>query len=381
MLAQLRVTLPGLGYLVASIVGFALLELFYRYLEWRFGPQDPNSLRVSILWWPMSIAPYAAWRVNGYHPAARRPYADWLGTAPWTNGRRLPLGPVHWAWQDVFFVGLAAVFNSYFGWEHSVWVVCVFIGMHVLQLAITFARTRQFWSMCFGLFGAGLMLVFRHDPVVCLGAGVASYIVLYRHILAAIPWVQLDPTAEPQFVTNNLIVIFSDGAENVGLPFARSGPRLAEVMKLPRGGGLALGALYGWLTYVLTTFGGPGGVSNALLFSAMGTVAMALGRIAIYLTGYAPPISLWARLVTLRWIIPGYDYVLLAPLVAISFLMTAGRLIARQQWEPNVFGSIALGCTVAMLFVLGPSLSRWRLTGNHRITSAASAKLKLVRAG
>jgi hypothetical protein len=382
MIAQLRVVLPGVGYLVASIVGFALLELFYGYLEWRFGPQDPNSsLRVSLLWWPFFLATYAAWRVSGYHPVARRTYADWLGTAPWTNQRRLPLGPVHWAWQDLVLVGLAALFNAYFSWRHSLWAVCVFVGMYLLQLTFTFARSGQFWSMCFSVFGVGLMVVLRRDPVVCLGAGLASYIVLFRHILAAVPWVQLNPSGEPPSGGSNLNTILSDGAERFGLPFARSGPRLWESITLPRGGGLALGVLYGWLTYILTTFSDRGDVSGVLVFAAMGTVVMAFARVALYLTGYAPPISFWARLVTLRWIIPRYDYALLAPLIAISFLMAMGRLIARQQWDPNIYGSIALGGTVTLLLVLGPSLKKWRLTGNHRITLSANGKLKLVRSG
>lgn len=381
MFAQLRVVLPGLGYLAASIIGFALLELFYVGLEWWFGPQDANSLRVSHLWWPSLAAAYAAWRVNAYHPVARRAYSDWLGTAPWTIERRLPLGPVHWIWQDLVLVGSAALVNGYFGWRHSLWVMCVFMGMYLLQLTITFARSGQFWSMCFGAFSVGLLVVVRRDPVVCLGAGLASYVVLLRHILAAVPWVQLNPTVKPHAAETNFntITIWTDGAEKLGLPFARSGPTFAESNTLPAGGGFAAGALYGWWTYALTTFSDQGDASPALMFSAMGTTVMAVARISIYLTGYAPPISFWARLVTLRWIIPGYDYALLAPLISVLFLIAMGLLIAMQQLHPNMYGPMALGGTVALLFELGPSLKKWRLTGNHRITSTANAKLKLVK--
>jgi hypothetical protein len=96
-----------------------------------------------------------------------------------------------------------------------------------------------------------------------------------------------------------------------------------------------------------------------------------MSRLQTYCLGYASPISLWGRILTLRWIIPGHDQVFLAPM-AIVVVAGCGEVLVLQF--PAFVPYIApAGVTLIFLcaFNLGPSLKRWRLTGNHRLVPAS----------
>ena len=77
--------------------------------------------------------------------------------------------------------------------------------------------------------------------------------------------------------------------------------------------------------------------------------------------------NLWGRVVTLRWIIPGFDHVFVGPICA--FLTAPAALVI---WRSSrIPGEIALslgaGLTVLIALVSPPRLQRWRLTGQHRL--------------
>src|SRR5262249_56326467 len=101
----------------------------------------------------------------------------------------------------------------------------------------------------------------------------------------------------------------------LGWPFDIIRPRDVAVSISYRDG-LMLSLLLGWWMYVILQRIDPQarfGANFVLVFIAQFAIA---GRIGTYCWGYAPPISLWGRIFTLRWVIPGYDYVFLAPLLA-----------------------------------------------------------------
>jgi hypothetical protein len=90
-------------------------------------------------------------------------------------------------------------------------------------------------------------------------------------------------------------------------------------------------------------------------------------RIVIYVAGYAPPISIFGRVATGRWIIPGYDVVFIAPLAAVAaawLIMLTGEAagIAIALYAP-----LAAGAAVWLALALPPRRETWQLTGHHRI--------------
>jgi hypothetical protein len=91
-------------------------------------------------------------------------------------------------------------------------------------------------------------------------------------------------------------------------------------------------------------------------------------RLSTYCWGYLPPINIWGRLLTLRWIIPGYDRVFVAPLAAL--LVMVGGLAAFLRWGAPVEYAAPATLTLVLLLLLnlGPSLTNWRLTGKHRLS-------------
>ena len=109
-------------------------------------------------------------------------------------------------------------------------------------------------------------------------------------------------------------------------------------------------------------------------------VFFSAGRVAIYCDGCLPPLSLMGRLVHLRPIIPGYDKVFAAPLLALAVGVASWYAATWTGAELIVVLAAAIMLNWWILLGMGPSLKAWRLTGNHRITRGLFQK-EMVRAG
>jgi len=87
-------------------------------------------------------------------------------------------------------------------------------------------------------------------------------------------------------------------------------------LNLSRVDGLLIGLLAGW--YLFASESLLTNPADRVLMVKMVFAIVVLGfsfvRFLVYRDGYAPPISLWGRIRTFRWIVPGYDQVFLAPL-------------------------------------------------------------------
>ncbi len=81
--------------------------------------------------------------------------------------------------------------------------------------------------------------------------------------------------------------------------------------------------------------------------------------------GRLPPISLWGRVRTLRWIIPGYDQIFLAPLSI--FVVETVADLARKHFDLLVVAPVSVFLTLLIAFNMGPTLRNWHTTGKHRM--------------
>jgi len=103
-------------------------------------------------------------------------------------------------------------------------------------------------------------------------------------------------------------------------------------------------------------------------FCVVGCFVAVVGRTSIYCFHHRPPINLWGRIATFRWIIPGYDRVLAWPLLAgLAAVIVPFSLLAMGLPERFAY-PVSLSLVLLVVLNGGPTLRRWALTGHHRIT-------------
>jgi hypothetical protein len=89
----------------------------------------------------------------------------------------------------------------------------------------------------------------------------------------------------------------------------------------------------------------------------------------MYMMPCVPPTNVWGRIITCRWIIPGYDQVLYAP-ICMVFVGILGALLANTVGAKYCLYIYPLSTAAVLLiaFNMGPSLRKWQLTGHYRMT-------------
>jgi hypothetical protein len=138
---------------------------------------------------------------------------------------------------------------------------------------------------------------------------------------------------------------------------------------------MLLSLLGGWWFYVfgktmLNLTKGANEDIYPFLGIALGSAAICvvLGRIGVYRIGERlPPISLVGRIMTGRPIVPGFDRVLVAPLLAIFFVVEAPRTFTSWGADPALATASAFALVLLATLTVGPSREAWTLTGHYRI--------------
>jgi hypothetical protein len=107
-----------------------------------------------------------------------------------------------------------------------------------------------------------------------------------------------------------------------------------------------------------------------------------LGRLIIYMVGYASPRPMWARLATGKLFAPAYDYAWITPIVTllVAAMLTGGVEMAQRNFRPVLFG-ISIAILITVVCGGGPGLLEWRLTGGHRIVRQAEAQSRRRQRG
>jgi hypothetical protein len=302
-------------------------------------------------------------------------YQAWLAATPWTSRQPLPLGPIHLVLQDVVLVGCVVLLGWLNGDGWALYIPQLFLAVYLLLLGKSLFWTGD-WPWGYAVvFGVGLVVRLWHDLPAGLSAAVLTYAVGYlglRRSLAHFPWtIQWSRLVGMLGITVNTE---SGAADILGWPYGRLAPRAASPpVGVPLHHALLISALVGWWT-----FAGVSLVPNAedqqlvllfvLLFVALAVPGI---RFGIYCDGYAAPISLLGRLATGRWIIPGYDQVFVAPLLAVAAGSTLGGASVLLRLDLVLALPVVIAVVLFLSLGLGPSLQVWRLTGNHRIVEGS----------
>lgn len=377
MKSWIRIVLPSEIYILAACacylsitVGISMIEMA-RGINPQFGRVNVAGLIVLVA----SALFYGFQRVRNFHPACQAEYRNWLRFTPWRAGLPLPLGPVHLIVQDLLIVGLLTGVSSLHKEFEWYLIPSAFLVGYLVTMMFPLILTRKYVPAYLISVGLGGTLYLHDSP---LGLSIL-FAVLY-----AIAWAgQRDSLREIEFwdlsyFDERIAPFFNpQGFQEVvrsqilGWPFDRLIPH-RNLFAIHWKFALALAFLAGWWWFVVIDVTIAFGGSHMMGFGIPVAGILSISRIYTYCLGYAPPLSFSARIVKLRWIIPGYDVVFLAPVLMIAWVIATiwvqsnGNLSLGLAAPVQVAGLILINCFCP------PSLDSWRLTGNHRIIPATS---------
>lgn len=366
-------------FLISMILVYIAFEATYAYVRWfgngrQFELEMILSERDVAIFFFVAAAGFLRGRAN--HPLYWADYGRWLARTPWRPPKPLPLGPVHLALSDLLFnlIVVLALDGSSF---NLLCVPLLFLTGYLLVVCASLWRTGIHVYAYILAFGLGLVIRLWSNHWDAAAAAVILYLPAslgLRKSLLGFPWGRsmLPAVREPRprsAARNDLHArLAQNGPKSLGWPFDSLRPGLPADSIHPRHGTL-LSALLAWWIYVIAA---PLEIEfqRGLLIMCLIAFpfAMAVVRLKHYTDSYHSPISPWGRLLTFRWIIPGYDKVVAAPLLAEAISWVALLcFIWDLQLEPLLVAPIGIACASLITLNMGPTLREWQHTGKHRL--------------
>lgn len=394
----LRVVLPPMWVIVLLAIVYGLINAVH-YGSGLFGlrsnPDQFHGLCIVLI--TNAALAYGVFRAIVFNPFWRLAYREWLLATPWQHPQPLPLGPVHLVWQDLVVVGVLALLVTI----HTNWVeahqfavgalIFTFVLAYLIPLTPTFTMGG---SQHFGYAIAfGLALVIRTMSFVWLSLpiAVAVYLLAWVGLRKALGRFQewnLDWFAERGLVFKSFDDLQEQSRQKLlGWPFDRVSLKKSP-LRISYRHGILLSLLIGCSVWAII------GVTHDAMFqrdlmTSLGSwpiaphsdpkmtvmfhmlVSAVIGASVLrafgYCWGYLPPLNLFGRLVRFRWVIPGYDLVIVAPLGAVLVAYFLPPWLLEAGWPVEVLVPLTATLCALILFNVGPSVERWQLTGNHRV--------------
>lgn len=384
-LRRFRLLLPPSSYLVLYVAMYLLANLPVMIAAGNGGGPLPDRAsygRTAVL--VFGLIAYGAYRAFAFHPLFRAGYRKWLETTPWDWRKPLPVGPVRPVWEDVAIVSAMSAPAWYFGeLAPPFGSFALALGGYLMALGLSFGATGA-WGFQYAVwFVVGLAVRVWDGPswgyFGAILLGLALGLVGLGRSLKRWPWpatFDFDPNRVESLMNNPQAAQGHD----LGWPFDRLGPRRDAAAPGWRNSLSALlsSLLAGWWLYAVLALTGNANARMALGFMALiyGTLFATIFRMSRYLTGYASPLDLGGRLARFRPILPSYDQVFVAPLVAVMTATSVPMLLDRAGLPTDAAIAIAFALTFAALSLGGPDRARWQITARHRIVPAIGSSAK-----
>lgn len=345
----------------------------------------------ALIGMPLMVA-WAGLRVFTFHPLANRKYLTWLRTSPWQPGKPLPLGPLGVSTQDCLAIVVVSLALYFFSGVAIYVVPMLFLAAYGLAAYVLLASGGNRGYAYAVAFGLGVPLALLVWPWAAFAALVALYGVAHRGLersLDRFPW-------EPDKST--LVLgggrrgpeIKWDSAAKTSLPPTPQSPELAHLMvdlgwplrtlryrwqwpEFSRMDAVLLAVLPGfyigmltimWRTFFPEDSGSEPGTTVFLV--VLFCPYAVLVRLTYYVPGCAPPISILGRLLTGRIFIPRYDVVFAAPIAALVAGFGLMAWMLNHGFGDGLTCAGAVTAVLLILFNVGPSVCKWRLTGGYR---------------
>jgi hypothetical protein len=365
--SRIALVQPPAGLVVTFIVLFAVFEGAVLYYEWKLGARVDIPFRPGRIVLIFGSAVLGIRRVTAFHPYYQADYLHWLFMTPWTVDKRLPVGPVELGPEDSLAVGCLMLLSLTQPEPRSIELVNVFLFSNLVALVATFWGTRvETFGYCAGLC-LGFVPQFWDRPWLDLAILSAIYLFAYQGLwlaLARFRWWGHSIRDDINWKSRDEKMY----GPLCGWPHDRflRDAAATKQQRIRTIDAVLIALLTGWWVYSLESWiVNPGFPVLVLMYAAFPLLVV---RRQLYFQGYAPPISLSGRFATFRWFIPGYDqalFGLLAPIVMVPVVIVAG-----QSLGVGFAHSIPVAIAVLVFLVLSmpPSLRKWRLTGQHRLT-------------
>jgi len=358
----------------AFAVYFVVIDGFLRYLDRLIpGIFGRFAYLLTLLLFLASVF-YGFRRVVGLHPIWNDGYRTWLESTPWTSRKPLPMGPVELVWEDGLTLGPLLLLSTTQPVPHAVHLLCAFLLSHLLAVAVTLWLTRIRPIGFTTAFGLGLAVWLWRQPLLCLAALIVLYLIAYvglRQGLERFPW-----KPRKMIRLNNEWPEYGAQVEPCGWPYDRMlrdvhGDPLIAPMDL-----VLCCIVVSWWFFVISSLAADHSDRVAIL-SIFCILTMMLSpwiRLWLYVVAYRSPISFWGRIWTGRWIIPGYDQILIAPVCSIFSGPLVLYLLHVSAVSLEYSLPVASGVATVVAVIVPPRLRRWRLTGNHRLVPAVNLR-------
>jgi hypothetical protein len=374
----ISVVLPPAWVLVVVFLIHLGYEATCRMIVWHFElgrmPTWFDEGRAGL--YVFTLVAFGAFRMLAFHPLFRPGYRDWLKTTPWKSRQSLPFGPVQLVAQDVLIVGAVSLV-TFFYTPSSEWTPVVpaiaFLTPYLLLLFASLAVLAQPWFAYVIPFGMGLSLLLKDQLPMVLAVQAAVYVIAQfglRRTLRRLPDWDLSRLESLSGQLKPGGNIYAKLPARFGWPFDRLHPKQTGALVGYRDG-IAYSLLAGWLLYALATAldwraDGLRAFTSILCFS-VGPI-----RAARYCFRHRPPINIWGRLFTFRWIIPGYDKVFIPPICAVLVSLAAPWTLNAVGIDAFVAWPVTLTLVLLVAVNMSPTLEQWRLTGRHRVDPMTS---------
>lgn len=409
--------------------GFVLVYLLLEGVIWRVVWQLSSPIAMTEMRLPRDMLlmfgamAYGAFRVIAFHPIYRPEYRKFLMVTPWSWNKPLPIGPIHLVWQDAVVVLMLILLGLHEPFLDPYRLPTFCLTAYLIVLTFTFYPARLWFHLYAMIFGLGLLVrVWPNHLMAALTIVVLSVIGYWGLRLS----LQRLPKDADSYDENIWLSFSSEKATKrrrskmLGWPFDALRPQRPPY-SISYSHGVTISLLAGWWVYAV--MGVAIGLVNRaeshaseqlagrieqktdlpedaaqtvrreiersgdqrsrasasaiagwiLMYLAM---PLAIGRLYIYCAGHRPPINLWGRLITFRWLIPGYDRVFVAPLCALAALFGLSYFAGLLAISPV----IAVPITVTVVFLIslnvGPSLADWQLTSPCRIAHSSTSQNK-----
>jgi hypothetical protein len=387
MAGRLRMIAPPSAVLVAFAFAYALLEGPVLYAEWRWGAVPQSRPSIALL--KFAAVAYAVYRVAAFHPFYRPGYREWLARTPWTSALPLPVGPAHLVPEDALALGGFAALAATQPGGDPVRLLGLILLWWSAALALTHWPTGVPGHGYATAFLGGLAVHLHPDKWAYLAAALATYAVSdagRRASLARFPW------AEAWWRTSLAADAGTAGRMDpwngpaCGWPYDQLRPPAPYLFRFETRDVVLVSMLAGWWLFSLESLlSDPReGEGLAIVVTVLLSAGLIGGRFLLYRVGHSPPINLLGRLATRQWLIPGYDQIYVGPASALVAGVVSRKLLRAWDVSEGVACPVALGVVMLLVFIAPPGLTRWRLTGRHRLAFALvnqQNKTEFVRVG
>lgn len=328
---------------------------------------------------------YGSYRCSAFHPHLRGNYGRWLATTPWDHRRSLPLGPVHFVFWDAIVLTLMVVLI----WPvhqpllQIVVVLALFLLGYFVSLAFHLKAKIDLELTVVGALCWGLALRVGLHPMLALPLLLVSYgLILWgvrRRLAEGLPTAMEARKALK--------------ATSLGFPFSSHSPRWS-VFDAPVLTWVLICVLISQVIYnaaaipfiaqdLTWQMSGDSGFAReevlpleqaagpaddlAILLHGLVVAAAVLGYLVNYGARYWPSMNVLGRLATRQLVIPDYDRIWLAPLMAIGVALAFPSLGTQFGMATRHAAPVATFFSLLMLRSVGPRFREWQLTGAHRM--------------